>query len=77
MRCVVYDSCVAQLIESDLPRRNVGLSDASWASVGAIAAKTGRSKSEVVEEAISRFVEVEEPKLFNRPAGRQRKDDKT
>lgn len=47
-------------------RRNVELSDDAWASVGAIAGKTNRSKSEVVEEAVTRYATSEEQKLFGR-----------
>jgi hypothetical protein len=49
-----------------LPRRSVGISRSVWISIGMIAVKTGRSKSEVVEEALARYAAVEGPKLFGK-----------
>jgi hypothetical protein len=58
--------------KASLVRRNFGVSDSTWTSVCVIAAKTGRSKTEIVEEALARYVSTEEPRLFGqiKPARR-------
>jgi hypothetical protein len=46
-----------------LPRRNVGISEETWRMLGHISVETGKSKSVIVEEILSRCLPDEEELL--------------
>jgi predicted transcriptional regulator len=58
------DTTVTQEAPDSEKRRNVQVSDETWTGVSLVSAKTGLSKSAVVEKALSEYVDREVSKLF-------------
>ncbi len=54
-----------------LPRRTIGMSERTWTNLGLIAVKTGRSKSEIVDEFVSAGLAAKWDEVF----GQQMRQD--